>query len=108
MSSTRTIFIQNGLPIFENHISSTGHAWWVSVNILDHEINFSDVNLIDILIARLQSRSFEITQGIAMHHRQKLWVSFPADLSLPMSKWAALAIKYAEHYKEDIITGPTW
>jgi hypothetical protein len=40
-----------------------------------------------------------------MHHQQKFHVSFPVDLSLPMNYWAALAIKYAEHYKEGIIAG---
>ncbi|KAJ5497323.1 hypothetical protein N7463_009310 [Penicillium fimorum] len=89
-------------------MSSTGHAWWVSVKFSDHETNFSDVNLMDIVILRLQSRSFEITQGVAMHHQQKMHVSFPADLRLPMSQWAVLAIKYAENYKEGIIAGPTW
>ncbi|KAJ5195988.1 hypothetical protein N7449_006467 [Penicillium cf. viridicatum] len=105
MSPTRTIFIQDGLPIFESHISSAGYAWWVSVEFLAHEVELSDEGLMDIVIQRLQTESFEITKGIAMHHRQRFYVSFPVDLSLPMNDWAALATKYAESYREDIIAG---
>mgnify|MGYP006876462711 FL=1 len=105
MSSTRTIFVQDGLPIFEHNTSSTGDAWWVSVPFRAHDIGLSDKDLINTVIQRLHSGLFEITKGIAMHHQRKFYVSFPVDLSLPMNGWAAFAIKYAERYREDIIAG---
>ncbi|KAJ5178400.1 uncharacterized protein N7500_001099 [Penicillium coprophilum] len=105
MSSTRTIFIENGLPILEDHASSNGHAWWVTVKFLEEEVKLSDVKLMDIVIERLQNKLFEVTQGDAMHHQQKLYVSFPADITVPMHEWFKLALEYAEQYKEDIIAG---
>jgi hypothetical protein len=97
--------MQDGLPIFEHHTSPTGDAWWVSVLFRAHDIELSYKDLINTVIQRLHNGSFEITKGIAMHHQRKFYVSFPVDLSLPMNDWAAFAIKYAEHYREDIVAG---
>ncbi|CAG7937524.1 unnamed protein product [Penicillium nalgiovense] len=105
MSSTRTIFVQNDLPIFEHHTSSTGDAWWVSVPFRAHDIELSDKDLINTVIQRLHNGLFEITKGIAMHHQRKFCVSLPVDLSLHTNDWAAFAIKYAEHYRDDIVAG---
>jgi hypothetical protein len=68
----------------------------VSVEFLAHEVELSDEGLMDIVSQRLQNELFEMTKGIAMHHRQRFYVSFPVDLSLPMNDWAALATKYTE------------
>jgi hypothetical protein len=105
MSSTRTIFIENGLPIFEDHTPSTGQAWWVSVKFLACEKEISDENLMNIAIKRLSFGSGQITQGVPMHHQQPLCVSFPVDLSLPEDRWVPYAVKYAEQYKREIAAG---
>lgn len=105
MVLTRTIFIQDGLPTYEDYSSSTGHTWWVSVSFSPSESEHSGEDLMDLAIQRLQAGLFKIKQGTAMHHQHPLYVSFPVDLSLPEDDWVPLAITYAKHYKDDIIAG---
>lgn len=105
MVLTRTIFIQDGLPTYEDYSSSTGKTRWGSVKFSSFESERSGEDLMDIAIKRLQAGEFKITKGSAMHHQQSLYVSFPVDLSLPEDDWVPLAITYAKHYKDDIRAG---
>lgn len=96
--------MQNGLPTYEFH-SSYGQPWWVSVKFEPSDIGKSSEELIDIVLDRLQTGSLEITQGPALHHQQRLYVSLPVDQSFSSDDWVTLAFVYAEYYKAEIVAG---
>ncbi|CAG8327200.1 unnamed protein product [Penicillium nalgiovense] len=104
MSSPRTIFLENDLPIFEDHSSVEG-LQWVTIKVFAHQRGRSDEALMDLLIERLRARKYKVTDE-PMHEVDRLWVSFPIlDSTLPRTDSIEIIIRLIQHYKEDISNG---
>jgi hypothetical protein len=75
MSCPRTIFLKEGLPVFEDHSSDEG-LQWVTIKICDSQEVLFDAVLVDLLIENLQLGNYILTDR-PMHEEDRLWVSFP-------------------------------
>jgi hypothetical protein len=74
MSCPRTIFLKEGLPVFEDHSSDEG-LQWVTIKICDSQEVLFDAVLMDLLIENLQLGNYILTDR-PMHEEDRLWVSF--------------------------------
>ncbi|KAJ5463140.1 hypothetical protein N7475_008084 [Penicillium sp. IBT 31633x] len=103
MSRTRTIFLQNGQPRYEDH-SALMEVWFISVK-LDLRGNVkSDVKLMDLVIAQLRAGRYMITHNYAPQDLEPYHVSFPV-MNLDrtyLHGWYSTAIGTAEFYQEEI------
>ncbi|KAI2716437.1 hypothetical protein DTO039G3_7270 [Penicillium roqueforti] len=107
LKHTRTIFLSNGQPHYEN-LSPMTDLWWVSVKLSITDYLFSDEELMDVVADRCRAGDCEITHYEAMHHRRELYVSFPVmncDKDLGQRGWIFIVIGLVEHYQREIGAG---
>ncbi|OQE83250.1 hypothetical protein PENNAL_c0033G10973 [Penicillium nalgiovense] len=104
MPSPRTIFRENGLPIFEDHSSVEG-LQWVTLKVCDSQEALFDAALMDLLIESLQLGNYILTDR-PMHEEDRLWVSFPILYStITGTASIEIIIRLILHYKEQILNG---
>lgn len=102
---TRTIFINNYGPIFENY-SAIPELWWVSVRLSIVDRILSDREIMDIIVQHLESDEFKLSHYDALHNQESLCVSIPVLVpGLDRDDWKTLAIGLAKGYQLDIMAG---
>ncbi|OQE39944.1 hypothetical protein PENCOP_c006G04934 [Penicillium coprophilum] len=104
---TRTIFLSEGLPHYED-LRTLPELWWVSVQLtLEDRLSF-DEELMDIVTDRCRDGDCKVTNYDAMHHQEALWISLPVmncDKDLAQRGWIIGVIALAEHYQMEIAAG---
>ncbi|CAG8899640.1 unnamed protein product [Penicillium egyptiacum] len=107
LTRTRTIFLSDGQPHYEN-LSTMPHLWWVSVKLSPEDRLSSDEELMDIVADRCRAENCKVTHYDALHHREELYISFPVmncDKDLAYRGWMIIVARLAEHYQMEIAAG---
>ncbi|KAJ5470463.1 hypothetical protein N7530_007820 [Penicillium desertorum] len=107
LKRTRTIFLSDGQPHYEN-LSSMPELWWVSVKLSAEDRLSSDEELMDLVADRCRAGDCAVTNYDALHHKQELCISFPAmncDKDLATRGWMIIVAGLAEHYQMEIAAG---
>ncbi|KGO77961.1 hypothetical protein PITC_024890 [Penicillium italicum] len=107
LKRTRTIFLSDGQPHYEN-LSTLPELWWVSVKLSTEDRLLADVELMDIVGERCHAGDCEVTHYNALHHQEPLYISFPVmnpDNDLAERGWIVMVIGLAEHYQMEIAAG---
>ena len=98
----KTIFIENGMPIIEDH-DLTLSLRWINVRVASGERVLSDPELIKIIISRILQQDFEVT-----HHPRQRDVTFVASFPLVEARDSheqqiATVVNLVKIYEEDIL-----
>ncbi|KAJ6132407.1 hypothetical protein N7471_007622 [Penicillium samsonianum] len=107
LKHTRTIFLSDGQPHYEN-LSSLAQLWWVSVKLSVEDRLLADEELMDVVADRCRSGDCTVTNYDALHHQEELYISFPVmncDQDLAQRGWIIMVIGLAEHYQMEIAAG---
>lgn len=104
MSSTRTIFLRNGLPTVDEYGLFRGTLWF-TVRFSNKDRQLSDNELMNITIQRLRIGEFTVDSG-PVHRGRGFCVSFPVSIyGASRSECIAIVIRLVECYREDIMSG---
>ncbi|CAG8123453.1 unnamed protein product [Penicillium nalgiovense] len=107
LKRTRTIFLSDGQPHYEN-LSSMPELWWVSVKLSAEDRLSSDEELMDLVADRCRAGDCAVTHYDALHHKKELCISFPVmscDKDLATRGWMIIVAGLAEHYQMEIAAG---
>ncbi|KAJ5836542.1 hypothetical protein N7447_002568 [Penicillium robsamsonii] len=107
LQRTRTIFLSEGLPHYED-LRTLAELWWVSVPLTIEDRLSSDEELMDVMADRCRAGDCKVTHYEAMHHQEALWLSLPVincDKDLAEQGWVVGVIALAEHYQMEIAAG---
>ncbi|KAJ5603008.1 hypothetical protein N7537_005964 [Penicillium hordei] len=107
LKHTRTIFLSDGQPHYEN-LSALPEMWWVSVKLSIEDRLLADEELMDIVADRCRAGDCKFTHYDALHHQHELYISFPVmncDQGLAQRGWVMMVIGLAEHYRMEIAAG---
>lgn len=100
----RTLFLENGLPIFEFH-EAYPSVEWANVSVTQAEEKFTDLELMDIIIGRIQKMDCEVAH-YPMQLEMKLVISFPlVNPHDSIKDKFDVITTLAMGYKDDIIAG---
>lgn len=104
MSSTRTIFLRNGLPTVDEYGLFRGTLWF-TVRFQNKDRQISDYELMNLTIQRLRIGEFTIDSG-PVHEGRGFCISFPVSIyGASHSACIAIIIRAIECYREDIMSG---
>ncbi|EKV12719.1 hypothetical protein PDIG_41550 [Penicillium digitatum PHI26] len=104
MSSTRTVFLRNGLPIIDVYGLFRG-TMWLTVRFSNKDRHCSDNELMNLIIQRLQIGEFTV-DSVPTHQGRGFCVSFPVSIyGASRSECLGVVIRLAECYWEDILSG---
>lgn len=100
----RTLFLENGLPIFEFH-EAYPSVEWANVSVDQAEEKFTDLELMDIIIGRIQKMDCVVAHN-PMQLEMKLVISFPlVNPHDSIEDKFDVVTTLAMGYKDDIIAG---
>ena len=104
MSSTRTVFLCNGLPIVDEYGLFRGTLWF-TVRFTNKDRQLSDYELMNLTIQRLQTGEFAVESG-PVHQGRGFCISFPVSIfGASRTECIAIVIRLVECYREDIMSG---
>lgn len=104
MSSTRTVFFRNGLPIVDEYGLFRGTLWF-TVRFSNKDRQLSDYELMNLTIERLRIGEFTVDSR-PVHQGRGFCVSFPVSIyGASRSECISIIIRLVECYREDIMSG---
>ncbi|CAG8886248.1 unnamed protein product [Penicillium egyptiacum] len=103
MSSTRTVFLREGLPTVDEYGLFRGTLWF-TVRFSNNDRHCSDDELMNLTIERLQSGEFTVDSE-PIHQGRGFCISLPVSIyGASRSECLAIVIRLAECYREDIVS----
>jgi hypothetical protein len=104
MSSTRTVFLREDLPTVDEYGLFRG-TLWLTVRFSNNDHQCSDEELMNLTIRRLQRGEFTVDSE-PIHQGRGFCISFPVSIyGASRSECIAIAIRLAECYRQDIMSG---
>ncbi|KGO75233.1 hypothetical protein PITC_010860 [Penicillium italicum] len=104
MSSTRTVFLRNGIPTIDECGFFRGTLWF-TVRFPNKDRNCSDSELMNLTIHRLQIGEFTVDCG-PIHQGRGFCISFPVSIyGASRGECLAIVLRLVECYREDSMSG---
>lgn len=104
MSSTRTVFLRNGLPTIDKYGLFRGTLWFTA-RFSNKDRQCSDNELMNLVIQRLQIGEFTVDSG-PIHQGRGFCISFPVSIyGASCNECLDIVIRLAECYRKDIMSG---
>lgn len=104
MSSTRTVFLRQGLPTTDEYGLFRGTLWF-TVRLSNTDRHCSDNELMNLTIQRLRIGEFTVDSG-PIHQGRGSCISFPVSIyGASRNECLAIVVRLAEYYREDIMSG---
>jgi hypothetical protein len=104
MSTIRTVFLHDGLPVIDD-VSLFRGTLWYTVRFLNEERHCSDSELMNVILQRLQLGEFTVDFG-PVHQGRGFCISFPVSIyGASPSECLAIVVRLVRTYMEDINSG---